>query len=98
MIRLIAFLVIAVGLSWLGAWLADNPGQVSLTWQGLQVETSFAVFVVGVLLLSVLLALAFEVVRLLRGAPKTVHSPPPSPADGAGLRGALAGFGGRRCR
>lgn len=70
MIRLIAFLVIAVGLSWLGAWLADNPGQVSLTWQGVEIETSFAVFVVGVLLLSVLLTLAFEVVRLLRGVPK----------------------------
>ena len=47
MIRLIVFLVVAVGLSLLATWFADHPGRVSLIWQGVQIETSVAVLVVG---------------------------------------------------
>ena len=36
MIRLVLFLVVAVALSLLAAWLADHPGRVALTWQGMQ--------------------------------------------------------------
>jgi HemY protein len=70
MIRLIVFLVVAVGLSLVAAWLADHPGRVSLIWQGVQIETSVAVLVVGLVLLGVLLVILFEILRLVRGAPR----------------------------
>ena len=70
MIRLILFLVVAVGLSLVAAWLADHPGRVSLIWQGTQIETSVAVLIVGVVLFGVLLVILFEILRLVRGAPR----------------------------
>ena len=72
MIRLIVFLVVAVGLSLLAAWFADHPGRVSLIWQGVQIETSVAVLLVGLALLGVLVVVLFELLRMLRGAPRRI--------------------------
>jgi HemY protein len=69
MIRLILFLIVAVALSWLAVWLVDNPGTVSLTWQGMHIETSFAVLIIAIAVIGVLLTLLFEILRLLRQAP-----------------------------
>ena len=70
MIRLIAFLAVAIALSLLAAWLADHPGRAALTWGGTRIETSVAVLAIGVLLLGVLLTILFEILRLIRGAPR----------------------------
>ncbi len=70
MIRLILFLVFAVALSLLATWFADHPGRVSLVWQGMRIETSFAILVVGLVLFGVVVTIVFEVLRLIRGAPK----------------------------
>ena len=49
MIRVVFFLI-AIGVLALGAaWLADRPGDVVLTWQGLRVETSLMVMVAALL-------------------------------------------------
>ena len=72
MIRLFLFLLAAVAVSLLAAWLADHPGQVALTWQGVHVETSFAVLMIAVLLLGLLLVVLFEITRLLGGAPRRI--------------------------
>ena len=72
MIRLVLFLVVAVALSLVAAWLADHPGRVALTWQGMQIETSIAVLLVGVLLFAVAVIILFEIVRLLGGAPRRI--------------------------
>jgi HemY protein len=72
MIRLVVFLVIAVALSLVAAWLADNPGRVAMTWQGTRVETSIAVLLVGALLFGAIVITLFEIVRLLGGAPRRI--------------------------
>jgi HemY protein len=69
MIRLIAFLIVAVALSWLATWLVDNPGRVSLTWQGTHIETSFVVLVLAVAVIGIVLVVLFEIVRMVRQAP-----------------------------
>jgi len=47
MIRVVLFLV-AVGVLAVGVtWLADRPGDVAITWQGLQIETSVMVLVLA---------------------------------------------------
>lgn len=69
MIRLIVFLIVAVALSWLATWLVDNPGRVSLTWQGTHIETSFVVLLLAVAVIGVLMILLFEILRVVRQAP-----------------------------
>jgi HemY protein len=69
MIRLIIFLIVAVALSWGATWLVDNPGRVSLTWQGTHIETSFVVLLLAVAVIGVLLVVLFEILRVVRQAP-----------------------------
>lgn len=69
MIRLIVFLIVAVALSWLATWLVDNPGTVSLTWQGTHIETSVVVLLLAVAVIGVLLIIMFEILRVARQAP-----------------------------
>ncbi|MGH6917191.1 MAG: heme biosynthesis protein HemY [Geminicoccaceae bacterium] len=69
MIRLIVFLIVAVALSWLATWLVDNPGRVSLTWQGTHIETSVVVLLLAVAVIGVLLVILFEILRVVRQAP-----------------------------
>ena len=69
MIRLIVFLIAAVLLSWFASWLVDNPGRVSLTWQGTHVETSFVVLMLAVAVVGIVLVILFEILRVIRQAP-----------------------------
>jgi HemY protein len=69
MIRLIVFLIAAVALSWLATWLVDNPGRVSLTWQGTHIETSFVVLLLAVAVIGIVLVILFEILRVIRQAP-----------------------------
>jgi HemY protein len=69
MIRLIVFLIVAVALSWLATWLVENPGRVSLTWQGTHIETSFVVLLLAVAVIGILLVMLFEILRVVRQAP-----------------------------
>lgn len=70
MIRLIVFLAIAAVLAFAASWLADHPGEIALTWQGFQVETSVAVLLVGILVVGVLLVVLFELFRVVFSTPR----------------------------
>jgi HemY protein len=69
MIRVVFFLIV-VGLLSLGAaWLADRPGDVVVTWQGLRVETSVMVAVAAALAAMAVTAIAFGVLRAIVRSP-----------------------------
>jgi HemY protein len=69
--RAIPALVI-VGLLVAGTvWLADRPGEVSLLWQGWQVETTVSVLVLGVIVLSLIAAAVAGVLRRVVGGPRS---------------------------
>ncbi|KAA0969682.1 heme biosynthesis protein HemY [Aureimonas fodinaquatilis] len=72
MLRILAFfiIVLAAGLGF--AWLADNPGSVSVVWQGQELRTSFMVLVIALLGLLVAVVLAFWLFQWLFGAPDRV--------------------------
>ncbi|WP_082652665.1 heme biosynthesis protein HemY [Aureimonas sp. AU12] len=72
MLRILAFflIVLAAGLGF--AWLADNPGSVSLVWQGQEVGTSFTVFVIVEMLLVAGAIALFWLVRGFFKAPDRV--------------------------
>jgi HemY protein len=72
MIRVVTFLI-AVGALSLGvAWLADRPGDVIVTWQGLRIETSLMVMAAALLAAMVLLAIFWSVVRAILRSPATL--------------------------
>jgi HemY protein len=73
MIRVVLFLavvgVLAVGLT----WLADRPGNVVIAWQGLQIETSVMVLILGVVSVAVLAVLLAWVLGSVWRAPRRVR-------------------------
>ncbi|MBT5309330.1 MAG: heme biosynthesis protein HemY, partial [Rhodospirillaceae bacterium] len=69
MIRAIGFLIVLAGLSALSVWFADNPGQVSLVWQGYVIETSAAVLVMGIVMIAIAAAVLYRLWVALKQAP-----------------------------
>jgi HemY protein len=75
MIRVVLFLavvgILAVGLT----WLADRPGEVAITWQGLQIETSVMVLILTVVSAAILIALfTWGLVSLWRAPNRVRHA------------------------
>ena len=69
MIRVVLFLIVVGALSLGVAWLADRPGDVVITWQGLRIETSLMVFAAAVLVAMAVLALIWSLVRAIVRSP-----------------------------
>src|SRR5512137_1467577 len=72
MTRIILFLasvaVIAAGV----AWIADHPGEVSITWMGYRIETSMMVGAFGVTVLVLIALLLWSIVRAILQSPEHV--------------------------
>ena len=69
MIRVVIFLIL-VGLLALGAaWLADRPGEVVVTWQGMHIETSVMVLAAGLLNAVAALMLLWTLLSALLRSP-----------------------------
>jgi len=69
MIRVVFFLIVVGALSLGAAWLADRPGDVVVTWQGLRIETSVMVLGAAMLALMALLALIWSLIRAVLRSP-----------------------------
>src|SRR5260370_35656948 len=69
MIRLALSLVLVAGIAVAVVWLADRPGDIAITWQGLRIETSVMVAAVAVAALVALATLLWSLVRFVLGAP-----------------------------
>ena len=63
MIRIVLFLIVVGALSLGVAWLADRPGDVVITWQGLRIETSLMVLGAAVLAAMAVLLLIWSLIR-----------------------------------
>ncbi len=69
MIRVVLYFAI-VGLLAFGAvWLADRPGDVLVTWQGLRIETSVMVLMVAVAAIAVLTVMLWSLIRAILRSP-----------------------------
>ncbi len=53
-------------------WLVQNPGDVTLEWQGWRLDTSIGILASGVLLFSGIVAALYRFWRFLRGAPHQI--------------------------
>src|SRR5262249_20589326 len=70
MIRVVAFLIGATLLALGVVWLADRPGQVTVTWLGQRADTSVMVAIVGIGLVAVASVLVWSLLRFLFRSPK----------------------------
>ncbi len=60
--RALGFLALLAVAAYGAVWLADQPGLVTLNWNGYEISTSLAVVVVGVALVALALALVWSLV------------------------------------
>jgi len=72
MFRTLIFLALLAGAVALSVWLADHPGNVTLQWQGYRVDTSFAILLAAVSVISMLVAFCYRLWLFIRRSPKTI--------------------------
>jgi HemY protein len=69
MIRVAIYLAVVGLLAVAAAWFADRPGEVAITWQGFRIETSVALLLIAVAVISGLGILAWSMLRTLVRTP-----------------------------
>jgi HemY protein len=67
--RALGFLALLAVAAYAAVWLADQPGLVTLSWNGYEATTSLAVVVVGIALVALALALVWSLVTGLIALP-----------------------------
>jgi HemY protein len=72
MIRVVLFLVVVGLLALAGAWFADRPGEVAITWLGLQIETSVMVAVAAMAAIAVLAVILWSLIRAVLSSPRRI--------------------------
>ncbi|MGO4716908.1 heme biosynthesis protein HemY [Bradyrhizobium sp. 2TAF24] len=73
MLRIILFLLLIALAAFGAAWVADQTGDVVLTWGDLRIETSMSVFVLGFVVAVIVAMLAWALVRALWRAPERLR-------------------------
>lgn len=69
MVRVFFFFIAVIAIAAGGAWLADRPGSLTLTWQGYVVETSLLAGGIGLIAFSFLIILAWMLFRVITRMP-----------------------------
>ena len=69
MVRAFGFLLILAAVTWGAVQLADNPGQVAITWQGYRISSSVGVLILLVAAIAVLWAFVSRIWRWLHSGP-----------------------------
>lgn len=74
MIRLLVFLVALVGLAFGFSWLADHPGEASVSWLGQRVETDTTTLGIGLVVFVVVVMIVVALVRAIWNLPGSIGS------------------------
>ncbi|MCP4185725.1 MAG: heme biosynthesis protein HemY [Hyphomicrobiales bacterium] len=69
MTRLIVYLVIILAMGFGFSWIADNPGVVTLNWQGKDIRTSLMVTVVALVAIVAIILFVWGIFRGIIGLP-----------------------------
>lgn len=72
MIRLLISLAVLAAIAYGLAWLADRPGDITLVWQGYEIQTSLMAFAIAVLGVVVALIIAWNIIRVILHSPQGV--------------------------
>jgi HemY protein len=68
--RILFFLILIAFAAWGLHGLADNPGNIILNWQGYHIQTSLGVGLFAILLLTLIIALVWTLLRTLLNLPR----------------------------
>lgn len=68
MLRLIPYALAVAALVAAAVWLADNPGSVSMTWRGWQIETTVGVLLSAILVTMFVLFMVLQLYSLIGGS------------------------------
>ena len=74
MIRLLVFLVALVGLAFGFSWLADHPGEATVSWLGQRVETDTTTLGIGLVVFVVVVMIVVALVRAVWNLPGSIGS------------------------
>ena len=69
MVRVFFFFIAVIAIAAGGAWLADRPGALTLTWQGYVAETSLLAGGIGLIAFSFLIILVWMLFRVITRMP-----------------------------
>ncbi|MGB8819456.1 MAG: heme biosynthesis HemY N-terminal domain-containing protein [Rhizobiaceae bacterium] len=73
MIRILSYVILIFVLAAGFAWLADRPGELSVTWQGMQYQVTLLVAVTAIVALIVLVMLLWWLLRTLVQSPDLIR-------------------------
>ena len=69
MLRVLVFIAVASALAFGAVWLAERPGEVSIIWGGMTIETTVAMAAIGVALLVFAGMMLWALLRFMLGLP-----------------------------
>lgn len=72
MVRLLLYIVLVLLLGFGFAWLADRPGDLTITWQGRQIEMSLMVAVTAIVSLIAVIIFSWWFIRSILTSPQVV--------------------------
>ncbi len=72
MIRVLIYVILVFLLAVGFAWLAEHPGDLTVTWEGYEAHTSLMIAVAGVALLFVAFTIVWVILRTIVRTPRTV--------------------------
>ncbi len=85
--------IVKVGVAvYIAVWLADRPGQVTIEWQGVLINTSVGILALSAFLLVVASVATYEVWRGLKRAPRQIVASRRVRRQGAGYRALTEGL------
>ncbi len=73
MVRALRYFIIIAILAAAAAWLADQPGSVTMVWGSYEIDTSFGVLAIAVGSVAVLTALLYRTWLFVRRAPASIR-------------------------
>jgi HemY protein len=73
MYRIILFLLLAALAAWGAAWVADQPGEVMLSWSGARIHATLPVFALGLGIAIVAAMIAWSLLRVLWRLPEKIR-------------------------
>lgn len=93
MIRVVIFLVLTAAFAkYVAIWLADHPGEVSITWLGYHAEPPIGILIAGVAAVACATVVLWSLLRLLWRAPRQIASTIADRRAAAGQKAVLHGL------
>ena len=73
MLKLLGFVLLVLALAWGFAWLADRPGDLTIVWQGQQIEMSVMVAVTLIVALIAVIMFIWWLIRTIWTSPRSIN-------------------------